>query len=195
MLDLDARVHLDEVHRAVFVHQEFDGAGVAVADLPQRCHHLRAEFGAQPGADAGRRRFFDQLLVAALDAALALAQVHHVAVAVAQHLKFDVPRALDEFFEVDVGNAEGLLRFVARRLERRQQFVAVAHHAHAAAAAAGRRLDDHRIADALGFGQCGIGVGQQTVAARHDGQAGGCHFAPRLLFLSHQAQHFRRTAR
>jgi hypothetical protein len=28
MLHLDARVHLDEVELAVFVHQELDGAGV-----------------------------------------------------------------------------------------------------------------------------------------------------------------------
>ena len=34
MLHLDARVHLDEVEVAVLVHQELDGAGVGVADVP-----------------------------------------------------------------------------------------------------------------------------------------------------------------
>ncbi len=33
MLHLDARVHLDEVQAAVFVHQELDGAGIHVADV------------------------------------------------------------------------------------------------------------------------------------------------------------------
>ena len=32
MLHLDARVHLDEVEVALLIHQEFDGAGVGVAD-------------------------------------------------------------------------------------------------------------------------------------------------------------------
>ncbi len=42
----------------------------------------------------GDGRFFDHLLVAALDGALALVQVDHVAVAVAQDLDLDVARLL-----------------------------------------------------------------------------------------------------
>ena len=33
MLDLNARIHLNEVHRAVFIHQELDGPRVGVADF------------------------------------------------------------------------------------------------------------------------------------------------------------------
>ena len=116
MLDLNTRVHFDEVERAVIVHKEFDGAGVGVADFLQRLDDLAAEFRAALGIESGRGRLLDELLVAALDAAFALAQMHHVAVAIAEHLKFDVARTLDELFEVDVGNAERLLRLVARRL-------------------------------------------------------------------------------
>ena len=46
MLDLDARVHLDEVERAVLVHQELDGAGVGIADRLERVDHLAAQLGA-----------------------------------------------------------------------------------------------------------------------------------------------------
>ena len=46
MLHLDAGVHFDEVDRAVFIHQEFDRAGAAVADLLERVDHLRAQLGA-----------------------------------------------------------------------------------------------------------------------------------------------------
>ena len=45
-----------------------------------------ADVLAQLGADGGRRRLLDQLLVAALDAAVALAQVDDVAVLVGQDL-------------------------------------------------------------------------------------------------------------
>ena len=58
--------------------------------------------------------------MAALNAALALAEMQHVAVVIAQHLKLDVAGTLDEFLQVDVGNAEGLLGLVASRLPARQ---------------------------------------------------------------------------
>ena len=48
--------------------------------------------------DQRRRALLDHLLMAPLDRALALAQVDHVAVLVAQQLDFDVPRALDQPF-------------------------------------------------------------------------------------------------
>jgi hypothetical protein len=56
-----------------------------------------------------RRRLFDQLLVAALDRALALAEVHHVAVVVAEDLELDVARPLDVLLDVHVADAEGRL--------------------------------------------------------------------------------------
>ena len=58
----------------------------------------------------------------ALERAFALAQMNHVAVPVAQHLKFDVPRALDQLLHVHVRTAERLLRLGTRGLKRRQQF-------------------------------------------------------------------------
>ncbi len=47
MLHLDARVHLDEVEPAVFIHQKFDGAGIDVADLGQRLAQHLANLVAQ----------------------------------------------------------------------------------------------------------------------------------------------------
>ena len=94
MLHLHARVHLDEVELAGLVHQELDRAGVGVARLRDgACAAPRRDLGALRVGHRGRRRFLQQLLVAPLDAALALAQNFHVAVLVGQHLKFDVPRA------------------------------------------------------------------------------------------------------
>ncbi len=73
---------------------------------------------AQLRRDLHRGRFFHQLLMAALDAALALAQAHHVAVLVGQYLELDVARALDELLHVEIAVAEGRRGFRLRCSER-----------------------------------------------------------------------------
>jgi hypothetical protein len=76
----------DELHRAGahVVHRLGRGHGCGT--------HLRAQLG-----HAGRGRFFQHLLVAALHRAVALEQIDAVAVRVAKHLDFDVARALHVF--------------------------------------------------------------------------------------------------
>jgi hypothetical protein len=73
VLDLQPRVRFHEIEAAVGVHQELEGAGVGTHrlggvddDAAHPAAHLLAE--------RGRRRLLDQLLVAALDRALALAE-------------------------------------------------------------------------------------------------------------------------
>jgi hypothetical protein len=53
-----------------------------------------------------RRRLLEHLLVAALDRAVAVEQVHDVALAVAEHLDLDVPRLLEVLLQVHLGIAE-----------------------------------------------------------------------------------------
>jgi hypothetical protein len=50
--------------------------------------------------------------VAALDGAFALVQVHHIAVAVAQHLDLDVARLLHVLFDEHAVVAKAVARFV-----------------------------------------------------------------------------------
>ena len=82
VLDLEPRVHLEEVERSVRVEQELDRAGVGVAD---RARPPRRPQSAMPPAqvriDGDRRRFLDDLLMAALDRALALDERNDRAVA------------------------------------------------------------------------------------------------------------------
>ncbi len=59
--------------------------------------------------DEGRRSFFDDFLVAALDRAIALAQVNDVALVIAENLKLDVMWVLNVFLDVNPGIAEGFL--------------------------------------------------------------------------------------
>ena len=79
VLDLEAGVHLEEEELAV-LEEELDGAGVVVAarlgDLDGRLAHGLADLG----GERRRRALLDQLLVAALGRAVALADPHAVAV-------------------------------------------------------------------------------------------------------------------
>ena len=65
-----------------------------------------------------RGRLLDQLLVAALDRAVALAQVDHVAVRVGEHLDLDVARILQVALQIDGGVGEELLALARGPLER-----------------------------------------------------------------------------
>ena len=78
VLDLDARIDLDEVELAgVGVLQEFDGAG---GEIVRGAADLRAPPRRAPRAarrsEKARRRALDDLLVAALHGAIALEQMH-----------------------------------------------------------------------------------------------------------------------
>jgi hypothetical protein len=79
VLDLEAGVHLEEVELAVLV-EELDGAGVVVAarlgDLDRGLAHGLADLV----GEVRGRGLLDQLLVAALGRAVALADPHAVAV-------------------------------------------------------------------------------------------------------------------
>ena len=96
MLDLDARVHLEEIEVALGIDEELDRAGADVVDGLGRLHGDPAHGLARLRVERGRGRLLDHLLVAALDRALALVDVNDVAVLVAEHLHLDVARRVDE---------------------------------------------------------------------------------------------------
>src|SRR5260370_7853029 len=75
----------------------------------------------------------------------------HFAMLVAQHLKFDVTRMLEEFFRINVWRAKGLLRLAARRLICGKKFILLAHHPHTAASSACGGFENERIPDIRRF--------------------------------------------
>ena len=127
MLDLDARVHLHEVERAVLVEQHLDRARRRRSRSPSRQRTAASPIRSRSVRRQRRaRRFLDQLLVAALHRAVALAQVDDVAVRVAQDLELDVARAREVLLDVDLAVAERRQRLGARELERARELVGVA---------------------------------------------------------------------
>ncbi len=66
----------------------------------------------------GGRGFLHELLMTALNGALALAQVDHPPVLVAQNLKLDVAGRGDVFFHIDIGGSKGRRRLILRGLKK-----------------------------------------------------------------------------
>ncbi|MGY2936650.1 hypothetical protein ACVWZ6_006252 [Bradyrhizobium sp. GM6.1] len=101
MLDLEARVHLQEVEALVLPRDELDGAGGVVIHRLGECDRLLAHLAAGGFVEQRRRRFLDDLLVAALDRAFALAEIDHVAVLVAEQLDLDMAGIYDKLLDED----------------------------------------------------------------------------------------------
>ncbi|MGY3233966.1 hypothetical protein ACVMAJ_000856 [Bradyrhizobium sp. USDA 4448] len=150
MLDLEARVHLQEVEALVLASDELDGAGgIVVHGLGQR-DGLLTHLAAGGFIEQRRWRLFDDLLIAALDRAFALAEIDHVAMLVAEHLNLDMAGIDDEFFDEDAVVAERGLGFGLGEIEAFGDLGFGMRNAHALAATAGRGLDHHGIADLVG---------------------------------------------
>ncbi len=182
-------VHLHEVHLALG-EQELHGAGVFVTDRLGRAHRQVADVGALFRGELRARGDFDQLLVTALDRAVTLEQVHHIAEAVAKNLGFDVFRVDDAFFQEDFRRAEGLGRFGNDPGKRLFQFFTAVAAANAAAATAGSGLEHHRITDAITFLQGLVDVRHIAFGARGDRYAGLDHAAPGFGLVAHAANDF-----
>ncbi len=106
MLDLDAGVHLEEIKVALRVDQELDRSGADVVHRLGRAHRDLAHLRPHLRRDEWRRRFLDDLLMAALNRAFALEAMDDVAVRVGEHLHFDMARLLEKFLDVKAPVAE-----------------------------------------------------------------------------------------
>jgi hypothetical protein len=149
MLDLEARVHLEEIEFALAVDDELHRPGAAVAHRRRQPHGRSRHLLAQLGRHERRGRFLDDLLVAALHGALALAEVDGAALAVAEDLHLDVARLGHVLFEVDAVVAERGARLALRRRDRLVDLGGRAHQAHAASAAACRGFHQNGQAERL----------------------------------------------
>src|SRR5690606_4148359 len=121
--------------------QELDGARADVLDGLRPAHGRVAHSRAELGRECGRGRLLDQLLVPPLDRAVALAEVHHPPVLVAQDLELDVARPGEVLLDVDAFVAEGRSRLVPGEPELADEVALLARDPHPLSAPARRRLD------------------------------------------------------
>ncbi len=154
MLDLQARIGLDEseigiVGRVPRIDEKFERAEIVVVRSARERHRRARDFFAQARRERRARRDLDQLLVAPLDRAFALAEIDEPAMPIAENLDFDMPRALDQPLGIERSVAESARRFGSAAREGLRDLVRAPHCAHAAPAAAGHGLQHDRRMDLL----------------------------------------------
>ena len=110
---------------------------------------MRGERAALLGREARCWRLLDHLLVTPLHRAVALEQVHDLAVPVAEDLRLDMPWSRQIALQKDPIVAERRCRLALRTFERGREAGRLGDHPHAPAATTGRSLDQHREAQCL----------------------------------------------
>ncbi len=154
MLDLEARVHLQEPGLVLpLLVDELHRAKTVIGDRPGERDAVREQRGANAVGQVRRRRLFDQLLMVALNRAIALEEMDDVSMAVSRDLHLEMARPQEQLLEQQRGIAEGRLDLSPREVERGREIAARHDAPHASAPAAGGGLDHHWIADALGLGR------------------------------------------
>ena len=186
VLDLEPGVHLDEPEGlSVVVDEELAGAGIAVADVAAQRDGGAGQLFPQCGPHDRRRRLLQDLLVAALQGAVPLAEVDDVAERVGHHLHLDM-----------AGGRQVALQDAAwcRRRRRpppggprpgRGSGRLGADDRHALAAPAGGGLHDQRVADLLGRPFEGGVVLVGAAVAGQGGDAGRLGDALRFVLAAH----------
>ena len=94
-----------------------------------------------------------------------------VAIAIAEHLEFDVARVAEVFFDIDRGIAERGLGLAAGLLHQGFELFLTLAHLHPAPAATAGGLDDHGIAHVLGNPPRFVKIRHRAVRTRHQRQA------------------------
>jgi hypothetical protein len=138
----------------------------------------------------GGRGFFHELLMTALNGALALAQVDHPPVLVAQNLKLDMPGRGNVLFQIDIGSSKRCRRLILRRPKKMGKVVRRGHNPHSPAAATRRGFDHNGVADALRFPQ-GVFLRRNHFRAWQHRQGPTPSFWPSPILVAHQADDFR----
>ena len=199
MLDLEPRVHLEEIEVAGFeaarrIGDEFDRACADITCGQRRLGRGFRHGGARLLGQSRRRAFLDHLLMPALRRAVALVEVDATPMRVGEHLQFDVARRGDVFLDQHPSVAERSLRLADGALERSVELDMGVDAAHSAPAPARDRLDEHRIADLIGLLAQEFRVLVVAMIAGHDRHAGPLHQRLGRAFQAHRPHRLGRRA-
>ena len=199
VLDLQARVHFHEIKTVrsvdlVTFDDELHRAGALIADRLRRGERGFAHGVAYGRGDAGRGCFLDNFLMTPLQRAVAFEQMDRIAVRIGEHLNLDMARPGDELLDQHPVVAERGLGFALRAFQRFREVVRRFDPAHAAAAAAGRRLDQYRIADRCGRVRQLAWILILAVITGHERDAGAFHDCFGVAFGAHGADRVGRRA-
>ena len=189
VLHLDTGVHLNEIEVALRVQDELHCSGPQVAAAPGGGDGRLAHGLPQLTAEGVGGGFLHQLLVLALDGAVPLPQVDHVAPAVGHNLELNVPGVEDQLFHVQGAVAEAGLRLRLGGGKGLGQLLRGEHPSHAPAPAAGGGLEHHRIADVLRPAKGLLHVRHTPVGPGYHRHPGGLHHGPGGSLVPHGPDH------
>merc|ERR1711965_470068 len=146
MFNLNPCVHLHEIETAAAVEEKLNRASTLVIDAAGcgdgRLTHLSPQLGIQGRAWC----LFKQFLMAPLNGAIPLAEMHNIAVTISKHLRFYVARAVNEFLHVEPWIAKGCFRFPLGRFVKAFELIGARHETHASTTATSGGFDHHGIA-------------------------------------------------
>ena len=151
MLDLQPRVHLHEVEATLLIGDELHRARAGIVHRARRGDRRFAHLPAARLGHARCRRFFQHLLMPPLHGAVALEEIHAVAVVVREHLDLDMARTQHVFFDQHPIVAKTRCRFALARSQRLREVLRGVDDAHALAATAGGGFDQQGIANPIGL--------------------------------------------
>src|SRR5260370_8216025 len=121
MFDLETRIHLHEVKMRILIDEEFDRTGADITYRPRCRHRDCSERFPQFCSESRCWRFFNDLLVAALEGTISLKEMHAVAVSIGKHLDFNVPRIRQVLFDKPKFISQALLHFPPPRRQSRSE--------------------------------------------------------------------------
>jgi hypothetical protein len=191
VLHLQARIHLQEVIAAIRSEHELHRARTDIACRFRNgtgiCTHPRPQLV----VDNGARCFLDDFLMATLDAALALTEMHDVAMRIRQHLDLDMPRFNDQLFQIHGVIAKRTSGFASRCSNCSGEFALLIHRAHPFATTASAGLHHHRIAQLSRCGQELVITGIHALEPRHHWRTRLPRSFPRFDLQPHRANRSR----
>ena len=185
MLDLNTRIHLDEIKVPLRIHQEFDRSRILILGRFGRSDRRFSHLFPQIRGQKRRRGLLNQLLMPTLNRAIALAQMHRLPVRIRQNLKLDVPRFLDVFLDVNLAVAERFFRFVPCDMVFLRKRNVIMRDPHSATAAARHSLDDHRITHLARNLHRFTFRFHRSIRSRHNRDACFSHRVLRHRFIAH----------
>ena len=194
MFNLNTRVNFNKVEVAVRGNEEFNRTGAEVINVFHQLNGCVADCLAQFGFKRKGRGNFHQFLVAALYGAVALEQMHNVALRIAQNLNFDMFRAFKVFFKVNFIAAESLHSFGFSHIVYGFQIFVAVYHAHAAPAAAVNGFKHNGKAVRLHKTVNVFNAVNRAVAARNHRNAGKLGLFARINFVAEHNKVFKARA-
>ena len=145
MLHLQPSIHLQKIEIHIRVSNKLHRTRrLIVHSFGQRTtlltHLLASSF-----IKKRRRRLLNHLLMTALNRALPLTQINHIAIAIGHHLNFNMAGLLNIFLNKDARITKARTRLISGTLKTIPTVRIIPSHAHAFTTATSRSLKHHRV--------------------------------------------------